>query len=183
MAVKWVKLATFVLSAVVAGGLVGGGLNQSAGTAGPSGPAGAQGPQGAPGSAGATGSPGPKGLPGAGGPQGAKGETGDPGPQGAKYVKTWHVSARGSGTGDYSGSVGTFPLAEMKVDYRYSCASSFPFLYIRWMGSPEFDFDSVELSAPSGSGTQYLHPKVTSGYFQIATQDSCTWSITVSQQW
>jgi len=153
------------------------------------------GPQGAPGVAGADGAAGQNGRDGVDGkdnttagprgPVGERGETGAQGPKGPKYQPRTHTIFSRSGTGDYSGATVSAEGGEqMSVRYSVACDSYFPFLSLSWYGDGPGDYDYVRVDSGNYmSGTQYLSPSSDSGSFQIRTQDSCSWAITVTQKY
>jgi hypothetical protein len=147
------------------------------GRPGPRGVVGAQGPPGQRGPVGPVSS-----QVGVAGPAGAQGPVGDGGAKGPPYVPSTHTVFTLSQTGNYTGKARSVHAGQMAVAYKFSCSSYAPFLSVSWNGTPEFDFDNLWLSG-SESGTQYLQTDVASGYFDIATQDGCKWTLTVTQVW
>ena len=122
---------------------------------------------------------------GARGPAGEKGPTGAQGAKGPKYQPKTHTVMRRSGTGDYSGARITVDGGtQMSVKYTVACDSYFPFLSLTWDGDALGDYDYMRVdSGNQMSGTQYLNPSSDSGSFEIRTQDSCSWAITVTQRY
>jgi hypothetical protein len=153
------------------------------------------GPQGETGTQGVAGAPGVNGKDGADGtdntvagprgPVGPQGAAGATGPRGAAYKASTHTVFSRSGTGDYNGRVTTAePDVEMTVTYSYDCDSYSPFMVISWNGSPSFDYESLWIEdGASTSGTQYMNPSVSRGSFKIGTQDDCSWSVKVTQNY
>ena len=153
---------------------------------------GLQGARGATGATGAAGTDGTDGVDGtdstvAGppGPAGEKGPTGDAGPQGPAYQATTHTVFRRSGVGGYSGpTTNADSGTQMRMTYKVSCDSYFPFLSLTWHGDGLGDYDYVRVdSGNEMSGTQYLNPTSSSGSFEIRTQDDCSWTVTVTQKY
>lgn len=77
------------------------------------------------------------------------------------------------------------PVADYTLRYNYSCFEPYSnFLSIVWSNA-NFDMYEYVMNEPadgvtSGSGTWYGHQGAHTGYFDIETQDSCTWAFNVS---
>jgi len=183
MAMHWVKIGTLVLSAVFAGALTGGVINQSAGEAGPAGaagPAGVPGAPGVPGPTGVAGSAGPTGPAGARGPQGDKGErgaTGPQGPAGQAYTPTTLLEFSGSGI---KKSVTFTTGGTWTLEYAYDCSSygstgNF-IVYVADASSGSLDEVLVnELDTGGADST----PVYSSGTHWLEVNSECDWSVRV----
>ena len=101
------------------------------------------------------------------------------------YQPKSHTVFQRSGTGDYSGATVSAEGGEqMSMRYSVACNSYFPFLSLTWDGDGLGDYDYVRVDSGNDmSGTQYLNPSSGSGSFEIRTQDSCNWTITVTQKY
>lgn len=92
-----------------------------------------------------------------------------------------------SDTGNYTGPVtawATDRSATMTATVNCAEASPYNFLNVYWTGKPVWGSSAVELAFKGGAsakGTRYLYPDETSGYIEIATQDDCTWTVTITQ--
>lgn len=92
-----------------------------------------------------------------------------------------------SDTGNYTGPVtqwATDRSATMTAKVTCTEASPFNFFNVYWTGKPVWGSSTVELSFKGGAaatGTRYLYPDEKTGYIEIATQDDCTWTVTISQ--
>jgi hypothetical protein len=76
------------------------------------------------------------------------------------------------------------PGVQMRMKYNISCNSYSPFLSFSWNGDGLGDYDNVWVDSGNVmSGSQYLNPTSSSGSFEIGTQDTCAWRITVTQKY
>jgi hypothetical protein len=92
-----------------------------------------------------------------------------------------------SDTGNYVG-----PVAQWATDRsatmtaKVTCVEPSPFNFfdVYWTGKPVWGSSVVELpfkGGASATGTRYLYPDEKTGYIEIATQDDCTWTVTITQ--
>ena len=89
-----------------------------------------------------------------------------------------------SGVGDYNGPVQRIAPGRLTVRYAYSCGDpSFAFLSFTWNGNPYWDYANIHVDGAAATGTQYLHPDETSGYFEVASQSDCSWTVIATQVW
>lgn len=85
-------------------------------------------------------------------------------------------------TGDWQGPTVRIPVTAYTLTYQYSCGEPYSnFLSISWNGQSRWENVWVEpANGYSGSGTWYGHSGAQSGYFNIGTQASCSWSFQVT---
>lgn len=178
---RWVKIGTLVLSAVFAGAVTGGVINQTASEAGPAGPAGAAGPQGVPGSPGTTGvagSAGPKGPTGARGPRGDKGATGATGSRGAAgkaYTPTTLLEFSGSGI---KKSYVFTTRGAWRLDYAYDCSNfddTGNFIVTLYDAS-DGEMQDVLVNELDSGGSDST-PVYSSGTFWLEVNSECGWTV------
>ncbi|MCA2212818.1 hypothetical protein [Jidongwangia harbinensis] len=117
-----------------------------------------------------------------------------PATSGADHVeaKAWRyvtaVRFRHTDTGDYTGPVVNWSTdRSATVTARVNCpaGSINNFFYVYWTGKPAWGTSSVELpfkGTVAAAGTRYLYPDEKTGYIEIATQDNCTWTVTITQR-
>ncbi len=92
-----------------------------------------------------------------------------------------------SDTGNYTGPVtawATDRSATMSAKVTCTEASPYNFFNVYWTGKPVWGSSAVELAFKGGAaaaGTRYLYPDEKTGYIEIATQDDCTWTVTITQ--
>jgi hypothetical protein len=90
-------------------------------------------------------------------------------------------------TGDYTGPVVRWSSdRSARATARVTCpgASGNNFFYVYWTGKPVWGSSSVEFpfkGGQSAAGTRYLYPDENTGYLEVATQDDCSWTLTVTQ--
>jgi hypothetical protein len=105
-------------------------------------------------------------------------------------ARAWRDTAvtrfTGSGTGDYRSDVLSWSRgASAKVSGTGSCptASEFNFLRINWTGHPTWGYSTVTVpfTGVRAAGASFLYPDETTGYVEIATQDGCSWAVTITQ--
>ena len=62
-------------------------------------------------------------------------------------------------------------------------ASEYNFLSVYWTGHPawSFDYARFDFTGTSRTGTSFIYPDERTGYIEIATQDGCSWTVTVTQ--
>jgi hypothetical protein len=112
---------------------------------------------------------------------------------GADHVeaKAWRtvtaVRFRHTDTGNYTGPVVQWSADSSATMYaRVNCTTAAQpnFFHVSWNGQPTWGFSSVELpfrGTASAEGTRYLYPDERTGYIEVATQDDCTWGLTITQ--
>jgi hypothetical protein len=92
-----------------------------------------------------------------------------------------------SDTGNYTGPVSQWATdrsATMSAKVTCAQASPYNFFNVYWTGKPVWGSSAVELSFKGGAtaaGARYLYPDEKTGYIEIATQDDCTWTVTITQ--
>ena len=91
-----------------------------------------------------------------------------------------------SGTGDYTSAVSTwYADRSAKVAVRVTCtqASDYNFLSVYWTGHPTWGYDTAtfDFTGTSRTGSSFIYPDEKTGYIEIATQDGCSWTVTVTQ--
>ena len=91
-----------------------------------------------------------------------------------------------TGTGTYKSAVSTwYTDRSAKVSIRVSCAeaSEYNFLSVSWTGHPAWSFDDArfDFTGTSLTGASFIYPDEKTGYIEIATQDGCAWTVTVTQ--
>jgi hypothetical protein len=96
-----------------------------------------------------------------------------------KYTATLVTYSK---TGDWQGPTIRIPTTDYTVAYQYDCVdTSSNFLSLSWNGQ-NFGYENLwsePTNGTSSSGTWYGHSGARSGYFDIGTQASCTWSFSV----
>jgi hypothetical protein len=92
-----------------------------------------------------------------------------------------------SDTGNYTGPVASWATdRSATMSAKVTCAEPSPynFFNVYWTGKPVWGSSAVELAFKGGAsatGTRYLYPDEKTGYIEIATQDDCTWTVTITQ--
>jgi hypothetical protein len=91
-----------------------------------------------------------------------------------------------TGTGNYKSAVSTwYTDRSAKVSIRVTCAEAteYNFLSVYWTGHPtwSFDYARFDFTGTSRTGTSFIYPDEKTGYIEIATQDGCSWTVTVTQ--
>jgi hypothetical protein len=97
-------------------------------------------------------------------------------------TKGWITTRTYTGSGDWQGPTIHIGVTDYRLAYRYSCNDSSPFLSVAWQNA-NLDFFEYLWSEPangySASGTWYGHSGGRYGYFDVGSQDDCSWSFSV----
>src|SRR4051812_47504340 len=104
---------------------------------------------------------------------------------GAWRTVTSTCFSRGAPATTRAPSVPGTPNVPLKVTARVTCAqaSEYNFLSVTWTGRPDWVFANAgfHFTGTSRTGSSFIHLDGKTGYIEVATQDGCSWTVTITQ--